>query len=141
MICSVLFVVYISATRSDGTTDVTRTMHFGQPTAEEIRAFTHVLKGQISLGTAIFPRKVKGQFLDTIARKALWDIGLDYGHGTGHGIGHFLNVHEGPMGIGIRLMPNDPGLEENMFLSNGKLHTHTHTHTHTRLLIAVSRFE
>uniref|UniRef100_A0A182XPM7 Xaa-Pro aminopeptidase n=1 Tax=Anopheles quadriannulatus TaxID=34691 RepID=A0A182XPM7_ANOQN len=102
----------------DGTTDVTRTMHFGQPTAEEIRAFTHVLKGQISLGTAIFPRKVKGQFLDTIARKALWDIGLDYGHGTGHGIGHFLNVHEGPMGIGIRLMPNDPGLEENMFLSN-----------------------
>uniref|UniRef100_A0A182PNQ4 Xaa-Pro aminopeptidase n=1 Tax=Anopheles epiroticus TaxID=199890 RepID=A0A182PNQ4_9DIPT len=102
----------------DGTTDVTRTMHFGQPTAEEVRAFTHVLKGQIALGTAIFPRKVKGQFLDTIARKALWDIGLDYGHGTGHGIGHFLNVHEGPMGIGIRLMPNDPGLEENMFLSN-----------------------
>ncbi|XP_053678309.1 xaa-Pro aminopeptidase ApepP [Anopheles nili] len=102
----------------DGTTDVTRTMHFGQPTPEEIRAFTHVLKGQIALGTAVFPRKVKGQFLDTIARKALWDIGLDYGHGTGHGIGHFLNVHEGPMGIGIRLMPNDPGLEENMFLSN-----------------------
>ncbi|XP_035773576.1 xaa-Pro aminopeptidase ApepP-like [Anopheles albimanus] len=102
----------------DGTTDVTRTMHFGTPTAEEIRAFTYVLKGQIALGTAIFPRKVKGQFLDTIARKALWDIGLDYGHGTGHGIGHFLNVHEGPMGIGIRVMPNDPGLEENMFLSN-----------------------
>uniref|UniRef100_A0AAG5DP18 Xaa-Pro aminopeptidase n=1 Tax=Anopheles atroparvus TaxID=41427 RepID=A0AAG5DP18_ANOAO len=102
----------------DGTTDVTRTMHFGQPTAEEIRAFTHVLKGQIALGTAVFPRKMKGQFLDTIARKALWDIGLDYGHGTGHGIGHFLNVHEGPMGIGVRQMPNDPGLEENMFLSN-----------------------
>lgn len=102
----------------DGTTDVTRTMHFGTPTAEEVTAFTHVLKGQIALGTAIFPRKVKGQFLDTIARKALWDAGLDYGHGTGHGIGHFLNVHEGPMGIGIRLMPDDPGLEENMFLSN-----------------------
>ncbi|XP_058127544.1 xaa-Pro aminopeptidase ApepP [Anopheles ziemanni] len=102
----------------DGTTDVTRTLHFGKPTAEEIRAFTHVLKGQIALGTAVFPRKTKGQFLDTIARKALWDFGLDYGHGTGHGIGHFLNVHEGPMGIGVRLMPNDPGLEENMFLSN-----------------------
>ncbi|XP_058444565.1 xaa-Pro aminopeptidase ApepP [Malaya genurostris] len=102
----------------DGTTDVTRTLHFGTPTEEEITAFTHVLKGQIALGTAIFPRKVKGQFLDTIARKALWDVGLDYGHGTGHGIGHFLNVHEGPMGIGIRLMPDDPGLEENMFLSN-----------------------
>ncbi|XP_055613093.1 xaa-Pro aminopeptidase ApepP-like isoform X2 [Uranotaenia lowii] len=102
----------------DGTTDVTRTLHFGTPSKEEIFAFTHVLKGQIALGTAIFPRKVKGQFLDTIARKALWDAGLDYGHGTGHGIGHFLNVHEGPMGIGIRLMPDDPGLEENMFLSN-----------------------
>ncbi|XP_053692241.1 xaa-Pro aminopeptidase ApepP [Sabethes cyaneus] len=102
----------------DGTTDVTRTVHFGTPTEEEIHAFTCVLKGQIALGTAIFPRKVKGQFLDTIARKALWDAGLDYGHGTGHGIGHFLNVHEGPMGIGIRLMPDDPGLEENMFLSN-----------------------
>lgn len=102
----------------DGTTDVTRTMHFGTPTEQEITAFTHVLKGQIALGTAVFPRKVKGQFLDTIARKALWDAGLDYGHGTGHGIGHFLNVHEGPMGIGIRLMPDDPGLEENMFLSN-----------------------
>lgn len=102
----------------DGTTDVTRTMHFGTPTEQEINAFTHVLKGQIALGSAIFPRKVKGQFLDTIARKALWDAGLDYGHGTGHGIGHFLNVHEGPMGIGIRLMPDDPGLEENMFLSN-----------------------
>ncbi|XP_058054150.1 xaa-Pro aminopeptidase ApepP-like [Anopheles bellator] len=102
----------------DGTTDVTRTVHFGQPSDEEIRAFTHVLKGQIALGTAVFPRKVEGRFLDSIARKALWDIGLDYGHGTGHGVGHFLNVHEGPMGIGIRLMPNDPGLEENMFLSN-----------------------
>lgn len=98
-------------------------MHFGTPTAEEVTAFTHVLKGQIALGTAIFPRKVKGQFLDTIARKALWDAGLDYGHGTGHGIGHFLNVHEGPMGIGIRLMPDDPGLEENMFLSNGECGT------------------
>ncbi|XP_058063641.1 xaa-Pro aminopeptidase ApepP-like [Anopheles bellator] len=102
----------------DGTTDVTRTVHFGKPSDEEIRAFTHVLKGQIALSTATFPRRVKGQFLDTIARKALWDIGLDYSHGTGHGIGHYLNVHEGPMGIGIRLMPNDPGLEENMFLSN-----------------------
>lgn len=57
--------------------------------------------------------------IDTIARKSLWDIGLDYGHGTGHGIGSFLNVHEGPMGVGIRPMPDDPGLQENMFISNG----------------------
>lgn len=59
--------------------------------------------------------------LDTLARKSLWDVGLDYGHGTGHGIGHFLNVHEGPMGISFIVNPNDPGLQENMFVSNGLL--------------------
>lgn len=60
-------------------------------------------------------------FLDILARKSLWDVGLDYQHGTGHGIGHFLNVHEGPIGIGMyRAMPDDPGLQENMFVSNGK---------------------
>lgn len=59
-------------------------------------------------------------FLDVLARKSLWDVGLDYQHGTGHGIGHFLNVHEGPIGIGMyRAMPDDPGLQENMFVSNG----------------------
>lgn len=59
-------------------------------------------------------------FLDVLARKSLWDVGLDYQHGTGHGIGHFLNVHEGPIGIGMyREMPDDPGLQENMFVSNG----------------------
>lgn len=102
----------------DGTTDVTRTIHFGQPTDFQMETYTRVLKGQLSLGSTIFPKKVKGQVLDTLARKALWDVGLDYGHGTGHGVGHFLNVHEGPMGVGIRLMPDDPGLQENMFISN-----------------------
>ncbi|XP_059620428.1 xaa-Pro aminopeptidase ApepP isoform X1 [Phlebotomus argentipes] len=102
----------------DGTTDVTRTWHFGTPTAHHKDCFTRVLKGQITIATAIFPRKVKGQMLDTLARKALWDVGLDYKHGTGHGIGHFLNVHEGPMQIGMRVMPDDPGLQENMFVSN-----------------------
>lgn len=63
---------------------------------------------------------VQGMFLDVLARKSLWDVGLDYQHGTGHGIGHFLNVHEGPIGIGMyRAMPDDPGLQENMFVSNG----------------------
>lgn len=66
----------------DGTTDVTRTWHFGTPTAFEIECFTRVLKGQMSLGSTIFPMKVKGRFLDTLARKSLWDAGLDYGHGT-----------------------------------------------------------
>nr|CAD7434517.1 unnamed protein product [Timema monikensis] len=61
---------------------------------------------------------VKGNCLDTLARKFLWDIGLDYLHGTGHGIGSYLNVHEGPMGISWRTYPNDPGLQEGMFLSN-----------------------
>lgn len=72
------------------------------------------------MASTVFPLKTKGQALDTIARKSLWDIGLNYGHGTGHGVGHFLNVHEGPMGVGIRLMPDDPGLQENMIISNGK---------------------
>ncbi|XP_063700058.1 xaa-Pro aminopeptidase ApepP [Culicoides brevitarsis] len=102
----------------DGTTDVTRTLHFGVPTEFEKECFTRVLKGQIALGTAIFPTKTKGQFLDTIARKPLWDVGLNYAHGTGHGVGHFLNVHEGPIGIGVRPMPDDCGLQENMVLSN-----------------------
>ena len=102
----------------DGTTDVTRTWHFGVPSDYEKECFTRVLKGQMSMGNQIFPRKVKGRVLDTLARKFLWDNGLDYGHGTGHGIGHFLNVHEGPMGIGTREMLDDPGLVENMFLSN-----------------------
>ncbi|XP_046805736.1 xaa-Pro aminopeptidase ApepP isoform X2 [Lucilia cuprina] len=102
----------------DGTTDVTRTLHFGIPTDFEKECYTRVLKGQLVLGSTIFPKKVKGQVLDTLARKSLWDVGLDYGHGTGHGVGHFLNVHEGPMGIGIRLMPDDPGLQENMIMSN-----------------------
>ncbi|XP_016989417.1 xaa-Pro aminopeptidase ApepP [Drosophila rhopaloa] len=102
----------------DGTTDVTRTLHFGEPTEFQKEAYTRVLKGQLSFGSTVFPAKVKGQVLDTLARKALWDVGLDYGHGTGHGVGHFLNVHEGPMGVGIRLMPDDPGLQANMFISN-----------------------
>lgn len=68
-------------------------------------------------------KQIKGQVLDTLARKYLWDVGLDYGHGTGHGIGHFLNVHEGPMGISYKVTPDDPGLQENMFVSNGEFGT------------------
>ncbi|ALC44134.1 ApepP [Drosophila busckii] len=102
----------------DGTTDVTRTLHFGNPTDFQKEAYTRVLKGQLTLGSTVFPTLIKGHFLDALARKSLWDVGLDYGHGTGHGVGHFLNVHEGPMGIGFRLMPDDPGLQPNMFISN-----------------------
>lgn len=66
-----------------------------------------------------YSESLQGNCLDTLARKALWDVGLDYGHGTGHGIGMYLNVHEGPMGVSWRSYPDDPGLQEGMFLSDG----------------------
>jgi len=102
----------------DGTTDITRTLHFGTPTAFQKETFTRVAKGHIALATAKFPLKIKGNCLDTLARHSLWSVGLDYMHGTGHGIGAYLNVHEGPMGISWRPYPDDPGLQEGMFLSN-----------------------
>lgn len=75
---------------------------------------------KVGINEPIHPES-QGNFIDVIARKALWDNGMDYQHGTGHGIGHFLNVHEGPMGIGMyRLKPDDPGLQANMFVSDGK---------------------
>ncbi|KAI5307765.1 hypothetical protein KEM55_007487 [Ascosphaera atra] len=86
----------------DGTTDVTRTWHFGEPTEKERYAFTLVLKGVIGLDTAVFPKGTTGYALDVLARQALWKSGLDYMHGTGHGVGSYLNVHEGPIGIGAR---------------------------------------
>ena len=102
----------------DGTTDVTRTVHFGNPSQFEKECFTRVLKGQIRLATQKFPNKTIGSRLDTIARLALWDVGLDYKHGTGHGVGSYLNVHEGPMGISWRPYPDDPGLQKGMVLSD-----------------------
>ena len=83
----------------DGTTDITRTVALGEPTEEQKDRFTRVLKGHIDLAITSFPRGTQGIQLDTIARKPLWDIGLNYGHGTGHGVGAFLGVHEGPQGI------------------------------------------
>ncbi|KAJ2913801.1 hypothetical protein MD484_g6610, partial [Candolleomyces efflorescens] len=102
----------------DGTTDVTRTWHFGTPKPEEIRAFTRVLQGHISIDTAIFPVGTTGFVIDAFARRALWQDGLDYRHGTGHGVGHFLNVHEGPQGIGVRIVLNNTALKPGMTVSN-----------------------
>ncbi|KAJ8704938.1 hypothetical protein PYW08_012258 [Mythimna loreyi] len=103
----------------DGTTDITRTRHMARaPTDEEKSAFTRVLKGQIMMGSALFPKGVKGNVLDSFARHSLWEVGLDYAHGTGHGVGHFLNVHEGPSGISWRPYPHDPGLKPGQILSN-----------------------
>ncbi|XP_033219063.1 xaa-Pro aminopeptidase ApepP [Belonocnema kinseyi] len=107
----------------DGTTDVTRTWHFGKPTDYERECFTRVFKGQYFLNTAKFPNMIKGNYLDTLARKSLWDVGLDYLHGTGHGVGAYLNVHEGPTGISWRPNPDDPGMQPGIFMSNGNFKT------------------
>lgn len=86
----------------DGTTDVTRTLHLGMPTAEQKEHFTRVLKGHIALARAVYPEGTRGSSLDVLARQHLWEAGLDYAHGTGHGVGYFLNVHEGPQRIAKR---------------------------------------
>ncbi|CAH0520582.1 unnamed protein product [Peronospora belbahrii] len=102
----------------DGTTDVTRTLHFGQPAAYEKACFTHVLKAHIALASAVFPDKTEGVRLDAIARTPLWKAGLDYRHGTGHGVGAFLNVHEKGVLMSVRLNPNGLKIQEGMILSN-----------------------
>ncbi len=99
-----------------GTTDVTRTVALGRVSAQEKRDYTLVLKGMIALSKVIFPSGTKGCNIDVLARMALWENGLNYGHGTGHGVGHFLNVHEGP--VSIRQELNDVALLPGMVLSN-----------------------
>ncbi|KAH9915057.1 Creatinase/aminopeptidase [Epithele typhae] len=100
----------------DGTCDTTRTVHFGRPTAEQCEAFTRVLQGHIAIDSAIFPEGTSGARLDVLARKALWQDGLNYMHGTGHGFGSFLNVHEGPQSFSSdtplvpgHVITNEPG--------------------------------
>lgn len=100
----------------DGTTDITRTVAIGPVTEQQKRDFTIVLKGMIGLSLAEFPYGTKGCHLDILARKAMWENGMNYGHGTGHGIGHFLNVHEGPMAI--RQEYNENLIVPGMVLSN-----------------------
>ncbi|XP_029212654.2 xaa-Pro aminopeptidase 1-like isoform X1 [Acropora millepora] len=96
----------------DGTTDTTRTVHFGVPTEHQKDCYTRVLKGHIDIANAVFPNDTFGRTLDVFAREPLWKIGLDYRHGTGHGIGHFLNVHEGPQCIA----PGFPGEDEKILM-------------------------
>ncbi|RKP17796.1 mitochondrial carrier [Rozella allomycis CSF55] len=102
----------------DGTTDVTRTVHFGNPTDYEKECFTRVLKGHIAIDSLIFPEGTTGYSIDCLARSALWKVGLNYRHGTGHGVGSFLNVHEGPQGIGPRIGYNNVPLKPNMTVTN-----------------------
>ncbi len=115
-----LLLVDSGAQYLDGTTDITRTIALGEPTAEEKRDFTLVMKGHIALANTVFPAGTRGAQLDAIARQFLWKNGLSYLHGTGHGVGHFLSVHEGPHSIRLNnveapLLPgsitsNEPGL-------------------------------
>lgn len=100
----------------DGTTDITRTIALGKPTEQVKKDNTLVLKGHIQLAMAKFPTNTRGSQLDILARKAMWDEAINYGHGTGHGIGHFLNVHEGPQNI--RMDENPITLQPGMIISN-----------------------
>ena len=100
----------------DGTTDITRTIAIGSPAPEHRDRYTRVLKGHIALAMATFPKGTTGAQLDTLARRPLWEVGLDYDHGTGHGVGSYLGVHEGPQRIskGGQTVALKPG----MILSN-----------------------
>ena len=100
----------------DGTTDITRTVALGAVSDQFKTDFTLTLKGMIGLTQAKFPYGIKGCHLDILARQALWENGMNYGHGTGHGVGHFLNVHEGPMAI--RLEYNENLMLPGQVLSN-----------------------
>ncbi|KAJ9117400.1 hypothetical protein QFC24_006496 [Naganishia onofrii] len=102
----------------DGTTDVTRTFHFGTPSDREIRAFTRVLQGVIAIDTCVFPKDTKGGAIDALARLALWQDGLDFRHSVGHGVGSFLNVHEGPVYIGMPSPRTEVGMREGLVISN-----------------------
>lgn len=99
-----------------GTTDITRTVALGTPTAEQKHDFTLVLKGHIALGTAVFPEGTTGHQLDVLARQFLWKEGKAYYHGTGHGVGFFINCHEGPQNIRLNINPTP--LEPGMITSN-----------------------
>ena len=116
-----LYLVDSGGQYEDGTTDITRTLAIGEPTAEMSDRFTRVLQGHIGIATALFPKGTRGSQLDSFARKALWDAGLDYAHGTGHGVGAFLSVHEGPQRIspaGSSQSGGDEPLQAGMILSN-----------------------
>jgi Xaa-Pro aminopeptidase len=110
-----LYLVDSGAQYLDGTTDVTRTVAIGTPAREMRERFTLVLKGHIAIATARFPKDTRGVDLDPFARRALWEAGLDYDHGTGHGVGSYLSVHEGPQSLSKGGMV---ALEPGMIVSN-----------------------
>lgn len=109
------YLVDSGAQYEDGTTDVTRTVVIGEASPEMRDRFTRVLKGHIAIATAVFPKGVSGAQIDAFARRALWEVGTDFDHGTGHGVGSYLSVHEGPQRISkLGTVTLEPG----MILSN-----------------------
>jgi Xaa-Pro aminopeptidase len=111
-----LYLVDSGGQYPDGTTDVTRTVAIGSPTAEQRDRFTRVLRGHIDLAMARFPVGTSGPQLDTVARAPLWEAALDYDHGTGHGVGSYLGVHEGPQSVSKRA--STVALKPGMIVSN-----------------------
>ena len=113
-----IYLIDSGAQFPDGTTDITRTVWTGpaEPPADVREQVTRVLKGHIAITTAVFPQGVGGAHLDAFARRALWQVGLDYDHGTGHGVGSYLSVHEGPVSLS-RLAKPVP-IAAGMILSN-----------------------
>jgi Xaa-Pro aminopeptidase len=110
-----LFLLDSGGQYEDGTTDITRTVAVGIPTAEMRRNFTLVLKGHIAVARAVFPDGTTGAQLDPLARQYLWRAGIDFDHGTGHGVGSYLSVHEGPARISKL---GNVALKRGMILSN-----------------------
>lgn len=119
-----LLLIDSGANYLDGTTDITRTISTGSPSADMCHDFTLVMKGHIAIATAIYPEGTRGAQLDGMARMPLWKEGKSYLHGTGHGVGFFLNVHEGPQSIRLNdtLAPLTPGMltsnEPGVYLSD-----------------------
>lgn len=110
-----LLLIDSGAQYEDGTTDVTRTIAIGEPTAEMRDRFTRVLRGHIAIARAVFPDGATGAQIDTLARQFLWQAGIDFEHGTGHGVGSYLSVHEGPARISKL---GTTSLRRGMILSN-----------------------
>ena len=111
-----LYLLDSGAQYLDGTTDITRTIALCEPTEQMKKDFTRALKGTIGIAKCKFPAGIRGCLIDAFARKALWDAGINYLHGTCHGIGHCLNVHEGPQSI--RMEENPVILEPGMVMSD-----------------------
>uniref|UniRef100_A0A8C9TN22 X-prolyl aminopeptidase (aminopeptidase P) 2, membrane-bound n=1 Tax=Scleropages formosus TaxID=113540 RepID=A0A8C9TN22_SCLFO len=97
----------------DGTTDITRTLHWGTPTDFQKEAYTRVLMGNIEISRTVFPAGTRGINIEMLGRRALWEVGLNYGHGTGHGVGNYFGVHEWPVGFQSNNIP----FQEGMFTS------------------------